>query len=135
MLFGMSVELIIGGIVVGNVLGLCCVVVGVCCDSLIGVCLVMGCGDIVKFGGCVMKNVIGFDLVKLICGVWGMFGVLSEVIFKVLLKLVCFLLLGLCGLDDMIVILVLIVVFGLIFVVLVVVYILVSIGLDLIMIV
>lgn len=41
---------------------------------------------IVKNGGCVMKNVIGYDLIKLMVGLYGMLGVLFEVLLKVLLK-------------------------------------------------
>ena len=51
-------------------------------DLALGLRLVTGDGRVLRLGGRVVKNVAGFDLVKLAVGSWGTLGVITEVTFR-----------------------------------------------------
>ncbi|MFZ1446227.1 MAG: glycolate oxidase subunit GlcE, partial [Candidatus Dechloromonas phosphoritropha] len=53
-------------------------------DFMLGVKLVDGAGQVLEFGGQVMKNVAGYDISRLLAGSLGTLGVLAEVTVKVL---------------------------------------------------
>jgi glycolate oxidase FAD binding subunit len=53
-------------------------------DSVLGVKILDGRGDMLRFGGQVMKNVAGYDVSRLMVGAYGTLGVLLEVSLRVL---------------------------------------------------
>jgi glycolate oxidase FAD binding subunit len=55
-------------------------------DFVLGAALMNGRGELLRFGGKVMKNVAGYDVSRLLTGSLGMFGLIAEVSIKVLPK-------------------------------------------------
>ena len=53
-------------------------------DSMLGVKMINGRGEVLRFGGQVMKNVAGYDVSRLMVGAQGTLGVLLDVSLKVL---------------------------------------------------
>ncbi len=55
-------------------------------DYVLGAKLLTGTGEVLSFGGTVMKNVAGYDVARLAAGSLGVLGVITEVSLKVLPK-------------------------------------------------
>jgi len=90
----------IGGVIATNTSGPRRIAVGAARDFMLGTRFIDGSGTIIKNGGRVMKNVTGYDLVKLLTGSYGTLGVLTEVSLKVLPAVSATLTLTLKDLDD-----------------------------------
>lgn len=74
----------IGGVLAANLSGPGRPWQGSVRDHVLGLRLINGHGEHLKFGGQVMKNVAGYDASRLQCGALGTLGVITEVSLKVL---------------------------------------------------
>ena len=74
----------VGGMVAAGLSGPARMAAGSVRDHVLGVTLLDGRGELLSFGGQVMKNVAGYDVSRLMAGSWGRLGVLCEVSLKVL---------------------------------------------------
>ena len=73
----------VGGMVAAGLAGPSRAAAGPLRDHVLGVTMLNGRGELLTFGGQVMKNVAGYDVSRLMSGSWGILGVLCEVSLKV----------------------------------------------------
>lgn len=73
-----------GGMVAAGLAGPARASVGSVRDYVLGVKLINGRGELLTFGGQVIKNVAGYDVSRLMVGAMGALGVLTEISLKVL---------------------------------------------------
>ncbi len=76
----------VGGMVASGLSGPSRAASGSVRDHVLGVTMVSGTGELMHFGGRVIKNVAGYDVSRLIAGSMGILGVIVEVSLKVLPK-------------------------------------------------
>ena len=74
----------VGGMVASGLAGPARASVGSVRDFVLGATMLNGRGELLSFGGQVMKNVAGYDVSRLLAGSWGTLGVLCDVSLKVL---------------------------------------------------
>ena len=74
----------IGGTIATGLSGPARPCAGAARDFVLGTRVLNGKGEVLRFGGEVMKNVAGYDVSRLMTGAWGTLGVLLEVSLKVL---------------------------------------------------
>jgi FAD/FMN-containing dehydrogenase len=74
----------VGGMVAAGLAGPARASAGPLRDYVLGVTLLNGTGELLTFGGQVMKNVAGYDVSRVMAGSMGILGVICEVSLKVL---------------------------------------------------
>jgi glycolate oxidase FAD binding subunit len=74
----------IGGVIAAGLSGPRRPYAGAARDFVLGTTLLSASGELLRFGGQVMKNVAGFDVSRLLCGSLGILGMITEVSLKVL---------------------------------------------------
>jgi glycolate oxidase FAD binding subunit len=74
----------LGGVIATGLSGPRRMQVGAARDFVLGATLLAADGELLRFGGQVMKNVAGFDVSRLLCGSLGILGIMTELSIKVL---------------------------------------------------
>jgi glycolate oxidase FAD binding subunit len=74
----------VGGVIAAGLSGPRRPYAGATRDFVLGAKLLAADGELLRFGGQVMKNVAGFDVSRLLCGSLGILGVITEASLKVL---------------------------------------------------
>ena len=74
----------LGGVIAAGLSGPRRTFAGAARDFVLGTRLLTAQGELLRFGGQVMKNVAGFDVSRLLCGSLGILGILTEISLKVL---------------------------------------------------
>lgn len=74
----------VGGMVAAGLSGPSRAALGSVRDHVLGAVLINGQGELLNFGGTVMKNVAGFDVSRALGGSMGQLGLIAEVTLKVL---------------------------------------------------
>ena len=74
----------LGGVVAAGLSGPRRMAAGALRDYVLGTTLLTAGGDVLRFGGQVMKNVAGYDVSRLLAGSLGVLGIIAEVSLKVL---------------------------------------------------
>jgi len=74
----------VGGMIAAGLAGPARAAAGSVRDHLLGATLLNGKGEVLSFGGQVMKNVAGYDVSRVLAGSMGILGVICEVSLKVL---------------------------------------------------
>lgn len=74
----------LGGMIAAGLSGPRRVAAGAARDFVLGASLLTARGELLHFGGQVMKNVAGYDVSRALCGSMGMLGLITQVSLKVL---------------------------------------------------
>ncbi|MFA4028438.1 MAG: hypothetical protein GDYSWBUE_000318 [Candidatus Fervidibacterota bacterium] len=77
-------EATVGGVVATNAFGSLLFGYGTASDWLIGIQVIQPSGKLTNFGGKVVKNVAGYDMVRLYAGSYGTLGVITRATFRLL---------------------------------------------------
>jgi glycolate oxidase FAD binding subunit len=74
----------VGGMVAAGLSGTSRAALGAVRDHVLGAAVINGRGELLNFGGTVMKNVAGFDVSRVLAGSMGQLGLITELTLKVL---------------------------------------------------